>query len=379
MTDDLRDIFEREMKAAPPPTLDAVAAIRKGKKRRLMVNGSLGLMFIALAVAAVSGGATLLSSDHRRRLPPAERGPTLSSTRPILVAGQLQAGTEAGRDNTIYALDESGRAELVLDASPIGFEAEPAWSPDRSMIAFSMNVKEGDPDTLNPNMELFIATDSRVAEGGTVTRTTHSEKTDTSPAWSPDGKRIAFVSDRSGNGDIYIFDIDSRSLQQVTTNPGPDAFPAWSPDGTELLFASNRKATVDLYAVDLQSGEERQITNGDEVEGWPSWSPDGRTIVFSRSFSRSVYLLEEGAHGPREIEVVSTSSESPEAGGDGDSYRGPRVGDVVWSPAGDQLAVVVLDEELGRAAGRVLIVDLDGTRAAQSPVFEMLRGIAWKP
>ena len=74
---------------------------------------------------------------------------------------------------------------------------------------------------------------------------------DREPHWSPDGKSIAFSSDRSGNYDVWILEIASSRLRQITTNPANDYFPTWSPDGREIAFVSSRTPSPGVYAAEL--------------------------------------------------------------------------------------------------------------------------------
>jgi TolB protein len=71
------------------------------------------------------------------------------------------------------------------------------------------------------------------------------------PAWSPDGKRIAFTSARDGNLDIYVTHADGTNLRRVTTHPDRDDFPIWHPAGRQLLIVSEREGDSDLYLVDV--------------------------------------------------------------------------------------------------------------------------------
>src|SRR6185312_1724089 len=117
-----------------------------------------------------------------------------------------------------------------------------------------------------------------VAGTGPVAASTLDEHT---PDYSPNGKRLAFASTRSGSEEIWVSDADGSNPMQVTSMGGPQcANPRWSPDGRMILFNSRREGSADLYLLRPDTGELRRISNdpGEEVE--PRWSRDGRTIYF---------------------------------------------------------------------------------------------------
>lgn len=103
------------------------------------------------------------------------------------------------------------------------------------------------------------------------------------PAWSPDGKRIAFASNRDGNNEIYLMNADGSHQQRLTRTPGRDAHPAWSPDGRKIAFQSPREgdgSDTNLYVMNADGTDQMQITRLKGFAGVPSWSPDGKKIVF---------------------------------------------------------------------------------------------------
>lgn len=102
------------------------------------------------------------------------------------------------------------------------------------------------------------------------------------PRWSRDGKRLAFVSLATGNADIWTINIDGSELTQITTDPSHEIDPAWSPDGTRLVFASDRRTrgNFDLWMLDFRDGRLIQLTANPGHDGGPAWSPDGRYIYY---------------------------------------------------------------------------------------------------
>ena len=114
----------------------------------------------------------------------------------------------------------------------------------------------------------------------------------TSPAWSPDGRQIAFVSDRNGdrelyeggslyNADIFLMNADGTGVEQLTFDPGDGAGgPAWSPDGSSIAFVSGRDGPLAIFAIELASDDVRRISNNDLSVSRPSWSPDGAWIAY---------------------------------------------------------------------------------------------------
>jgi TolB protein len=102
-----------------------------------------------------------------------------------------------------------------------------------------------------------------------------------SPAWSPDGKRLAYNSFESGNSSIFIQDLATGSRQQVSASRGINGAPAFSPDGTRLALTLSKGGNPDVYVMDLASRALTQITNHFAIDTEPVWAPDGQTIYFT--------------------------------------------------------------------------------------------------
>ncbi|MBN1827534.1 MAG: ankyrin repeat domain-containing protein, partial [Deltaproteobacteria bacterium] len=122
--------------------------------------------------------------------------------------------------------------------------------------------------------------------------TTH-EAADHHPVWSPDGSKIAFASDRSGNYDIWIVSAAGGEPTQLTFHESDENQPCWSPDGSRIAFMSKRSGTQDIWIAPLSGGEAMRFT-GESESSWPSWSPDGTKIAFSskRTGNNDVWVKE---------------------------------------------------------------------------------------
>lgn len=163
-----------------------------------------------------------------------------------------------------------------------------------------------------------------------------------SPAWSPDGRSLAYVSFHSGLPAVYLQALRTGEQQRVSAYSGINGAPSFSPDGSRLALAlSRRDGNVDIYLLTLANRELRRLTDDPAIDTEPAWAPDGRTIYFTsdRAGAPQVYRLglAEGER-PRRITF------------DGSYNARPRV-----SPDGRELAVVTLD----RGAYRIASADAE--------------------
>jgi Tol biopolymer transport system component/outer membrane protein assembly factor BamD (BamD/ComL family) len=147
------------------------------------------------------------------------------------------------------------------------------------------------------NPEIYV-----MDEKGAVTRLTHDVAFDDSPSWSPDKTHIAFASNRDGNWEIYRMNDDGTDVTQVTQDPASDTEPAWSPDGAYIAFTSDRDGKREIYMVG-PDGITRITHTPDTAESWePAWGPNG-TIFFTsdRDGKQEIYRTTEAG----EVEGVT--------------------------------------------------------------------------
>jgi Tol biopolymer transport system component len=140
-------------------------------------------------------------------------------------------------------------------------------------------------------------------DGGEVVNLTSHPANDHSPAWSPGGTQLAFISDRDGTPAVYVMYADGREVRRLTEHAGADSSPVWSPDGLGLAFAWNG----DVYAMDSDGSRLTRLTDrtraaGGAMGGYesPAWSPDGHRIAatwVSRTGSRPAELVVVDADG----------------------------------------------------------------------------------
>jgi Tol biopolymer transport system component len=154
---------------------------------------------------------------------------------------------------------------------------EPDWAPDGHTLGF---IERCGP---THTFDLSVVD----VDGSGLRRVYATNRDDARIDWSPDGSRALFISDVSGNREIYLSDAAFVSVTNLTNNPGEDDFPAWSPDGTKIAFSSDRSGNFEVYTMDPNGTGVTNLTNnsgpdggGDRASGGASWSPDGRRIAF---------------------------------------------------------------------------------------------------
>jgi len=154
-----------------------------------------------------------------------------------------------------------------------GQDIQLSMSRDGSQLAYA---------TLRQNADIWRLPIS--GETGEVTgepqQVIATTREDSRGAWSPDGKRIAFNSDRDGHMNIWLYNIDSSDARQITHTQGGDFQANWSPDGSKIVFFSSRSGHTDIWDVDVISGELRQLTHGHTININPFYSPDGDSIAY---------------------------------------------------------------------------------------------------
>ena len=126
-----------------------------------------------------------------------------------------------------------------------------------------------------------------------------------SPAWSPDGKKLAYVSFENKKAQIILQDLGSMARKVIASFPGHNGAPAFSPDGSRLAFASSKDGVLNIYVINLGSGQVSQLTSGSGNNTEPSWSPDGQSIVFTsdRGGSPQVYRMSASGGGVSQMVV----------------------------------------------------------------------------
>ncbi len=149
-------------------------------------------------------------------------------------------------------------------------DTDPAVAPDGNRIAF-VSARHG-------NEEIYVAD----ARSGEVRRLTRSPRPDRRPSWAPGGRRIVWQSGPTGSADLVVARADGRGRRTLVRGRGDDAEPAWSPDGSRIAFSSNRGGRRQLWDVAATGGLAELLAETPGRASAPAWSPGGGRLVFAR-------------------------------------------------------------------------------------------------
>jgi Tol biopolymer transport system component len=244
---------------------------------------------------------------------------------------------------------ERGWQRLVVSAGSLILAALACNAPDStspssgSVRATALNPSSGAALTLTGriafvsnragNNDIYIMKADRTG----LTRLTRNAADDEGPAWSPDGKKLAFTSDRSGNAEIYVINADGTGFTRLTRNAAFDGGPAWSPNGSKIAFHTNRDGHFEIYVMNADGTGVTRLTRNlphvcifgapcPSLEKAPTWSPDGTKIAFLHKFnpiSGGIFSVDiMNANG---LDVTMTAS----------ALHATRV---AWSPGGTKIA-----------------------------------------
>ncbi|HET9384266.1 MAG TPA: PKD domain-containing protein [Gemmatimonadales bacterium] len=287
------------------------------------------------AFAIVIGGRDALQADNEAIAPPTRvsAGPSL---RGAIAFHSIRDG-----DFDIYAMNPDGSGVMNLTNST-DQEIDEIWSPDGSQVAFAkcagacdvffteifvinangtgltqLTHGGGFLGAWSPDRKQIVFVRDGVgilimnADGTGVTPTNQNGRP---TAWSPNGKQILFQSDRDGDNDFYVMNVDGSGVIQITNDPASDEgdFAAWSPDGRRIVFSSTRDGgDLDIFTMNPDGSGVTQITRNDLIEDDdPVWSPDGSHIAFhsTRAGTEEIFVMNADGSDPIQLTFNSRSA-----------------------------------------------------------------------
>lgn len=226
----------------------------------------------------------------------------------------------------IYMMDPDGGQIQQLTDEP-KYDGEPAWSPDGKRITFvSYRDLKQIPERGVIRGEIYVMN----ADGTHPINLTRSvDRAERVSSWSPDGKQITFTSAELFDGhtlvnsDIFVMDVDGGDPINLTNHDALDQTPDWSPSGNRIAFTSLRDGNWEIYVMNPDGTNPINLTNNPAKDGRPDWSPDGNRIAFTSDRDGNFEIYVMNADGTNPLNLTNHPAEDNNSS---------------WSPDGTRIA-----------------------------------------
>ena len=221
----------------------------------------------------------------------------------------------------IYTLNLATDQTTQLTTDP-AYDDSPALSPDGNTILFLSSRNDTNPHFPDLKYDIYRMD----ITGENLVQLTNTPQAEDHPAWSPDGTQFIFDADYDEDGfyELYKMDIDGTDLTRLTFNQANDQFADWSPDGSQIVFSSDRNGNWDIFIMDSDGNNQQQITDSTDWELFPAWSPDGQWIAYSglspRSRNTDVFIMDINGNNIKQLTDAPGFDENP-----------------VWTTSGEQI------------------------------------------
>ncbi|MBE2275401.1 MAG: Tol-Pal system protein TolB [Rhodobacteraceae bacterium] len=261
-----------------------------------------------------------------------------------------ESGPKNARLKRLAVMDYDGaNVQFLTDSAAIVLA--PRFSPSGDRILYTSY------ETGFPRITLM--------DVGSLKRRTLEEQAGTmtfAPRFSPDGGSVVFSLERGGNTDIYLMNLASGSVGQLTNAPSIETAPSFSPDGSQIVFESDRSGAPQIYIMPTGGGEARRVSGGEGRYGTPVWSPRGDLIAFTKQNAGRFHIGVMRSDGSEErLLTASFLDEGP-----------------TWAPNG---RVIMFTRETAGAGGQASLwsVDITGRNLKQIPTEGPASDPAWSP